>query len=209
MCGRFSLTQAERAIIGDRFELEDEPDLTPRYNIAPSQKVAVIMNDKPRKIQEAVWGLPFAKVQPINTRVDSLEKPFFHHLLEEKRCLVPADGFYEWRKEAKGKVPMRIVLKGRGIFAFAGIWMEKDGIRFFSILTTEPNELMKPIHHRMPVILEKKSEKAWLSGESLTEPLKPYPSDEMEAYEISTLVNSPKNDVEDVIRRVGSNHYVN
>jgi putative SOS response-associated peptidase YedK len=208
MCGRFSLTSNE-AELNLRFELEggDAP-YVPRYNGAPTQMLAVITNENPNKLSYNRWGLipPWAKdisigTKMINARAETItEKPSFRTPLFSKRCLVPADGFYEWQQDA-GKQPFRIFVKTNPIFAMAGLWerwQSPDGgmIDSFSIITTEANSFMKPIHSRMPVILKKEDEKAWLSAKSadaILELLKPYPSEEMDAYAVSKLVNSPRN----------------
>lgn len=159
------------------------------------------------------WGLvPFwAKeasigYKMINAKSETLtEKPSFRKPFKEKRCLVLADGFYEWGKtDKKNKVPYRLVLKNRQPFAFAGLWdiwktPEGDKLLSFTIITTSANELMESIHDRMPVILHEKDEAKWLDPEfkdteKLSSLLQPYPSELMEAYKVSTIVNSPKND---------------
>jgi putative SOS response-associated peptidase YedK len=142
----------------------------------------------------------------INARAETLaEKPSFKRLIGKRRCVVPADGFYEWRKERKRKVPMRIRLKSEEPFGFAGLWdswRKPDGkeLQSFTIITTEANDLLGPIHDRMPVILAPDGEKLWLESSlqdfsKVSSLLKPYPSDQMEVYEVSTLVNSPRNDL--------------
>jgi putative SOS response-associated peptidase YedK len=147
----------------------------------------------------------------INARAETiLEKSSFKHPFQRTRCLVPSDGFFEWKKESTGKVPYRIITKDNAIFAMAGIWdtwkdTEGTVLRSFSIITTEANELMQPIHDRMPVILLPEHEKEWLQGSetrTLLNFLKPYPSELMEAYPISMLVNSPSNDSPEVIKRI-------
>jgi putative SOS response-associated peptidase YedK len=143
----------------------------------------------------------------INTRAETiLEKPSFKSSFKRRRCLVPADGFYEWKKE-KIKVPHRIMLRSGEPFALAGIWdtwMDAEGneLRTFSIITTSPNELIASIHNRMPVILARDAEKKWLQEtdeRTLLELLKPYPAEEMKAYKISSTVNSPAHDNPDIL----------
>ena len=150
----------------------------------------------------------------INARAETVaEKPSFKQAFQSQRCLVIADGFYEWRKHGKVKIPMRVILKTGEPFGFAGLWEswkspEGELIHSCTIITTTPNAVMEPIHNRMPVILSKDKEAKWLdvspsdAGE-LRELLSPYPADEMDAYEVSTLVNSPKNDMPDVMARMG------
>ncbi len=216
MCGRFSLTSNE-AELNLRFELEGgAAPYVPRYNGSPTQLLAVITNENPGKLSYHLWGLipPWAKDisignKMINARAETItEKPSFRAPLFSKRCLVPADGFYEWQQDA-GKQPYRIFVKTNLIFAMAGLWerwKSPDGgtIDSFSIITTEANSFMKPIHSRMPVILKKEDEKAWLSAKSadaILELLKPFPSEEMDAYPVSKLVNSPRNDGPEVWER--------
>jgi len=209
MCGRFSLT-ANEAELNLRFELEGgEAPYVPRYNGAPTQMLAVITGENPRLLSYKRWGLipPWAKDisignKMINARAETItEKPSFRTPLFSKRCLVPADGFYEWQQDA-AKQPYRIFVKNNPIFAMAGLWErwkspEGGSIDSFSIITTEANTFMKPIHSRMPVILKREDEKIWLTGknhEEILKLLKPYPSEEMDAYPVSKLVNSPRND---------------
>jgi putative SOS response-associated peptidase YedK len=166
------------------------------------------------------WGLipSWAKDQSIgsrmiNARAETLsEKPSFRDAFRKRRCLVVADGFYEWQKVAGRKRPMRIVLQTGEPFAFAGLWEswrdpEGTTVRSCTIITTGPNSLIEPIHNRMPVILSRDDEARWLDPEmddppSLLQMLAPYPQGAMDAYEISTLVNSPANDVPDCIERL-------
>jgi putative SOS response-associated peptidase YedK len=216
MCGRFSFSPLAK-IIEDRFDVKvDSSRYKPRYNSAPSQDLAVISNAHPGEVSFFRWGLiPFwAKDKSIgnkmiNVKAETLhDKPSFKNSLKHKRCLVLSDGFYEWKNiNKKDKIPYRITLKDDGIFAMAGIWESwkgEDGIfiNSFAIVTTTPNKLMENIHTRMPVILERKDEKSWLTGEDivyLQSLLKPYPVAEMTAYPVSKLVNSPSNDIPEVM----------
>jgi putative SOS response-associated peptidase YedK len=188
---------------------------TPRYNIAPSQDVAVIANNGQNKIEFFRWGLiPFwakeAKIgnRMINARAETVaEKASFRNAYRRRRCLVLADGFYEWRKEPgrTTKTPMYLRLKSGDPFGFAGLWEswrspEDQTILSCTIITTEPNALVKPIHNRMPVILDPEAYDMWLDpGEQTPDRLgpwlRPYPASEMTAFPVSTLVNSPSNDV--------------
>ena len=196
----------------------------PRYNIAPSQESPVVtVKEDNRVLIMMRWGLiPFwAKeasigYKMINAKAETVhEKPSFRKSFKDKRCLVLADGFYEWTKtDKKNKIPFRFVLKTKEPFAFAGLWdawktPEGEMLLTFTIITTNANELMEPIHDRMPVILHEKDEALWLDPEfkdanKLTALLKPFPSDKMEAYRVSTIVNSPKNDTPKCIEPVGS-----
>jgi putative SOS response-associated peptidase YedK len=211
MCGRFALLTHAEALM-KRFGVEEvikRPE--PRYNITPSQNVTVVIQRETRQLTEMRWGLiPFwAKDvsignKMINARAESLiEKPAFRSAIKKRRCLVLADGFYEWRKVGKVKIPMHIRLRNREPFAFAGLyeyWKTKSGkmLESCTIITTTPNDLIKPIHHRMPVILNQEHESAWLNSENqdlatLLAMLKPYNLVQMEAFEVSDFVNSPRN----------------
>jgi putative SOS response-associated peptidase YedK len=203
MCGRFSLFTAG-SVISDRFNIDIDEPLKARYNIAPGQDAAVIMRDVPNRLSFLRWGLIPAwakdeKFSMINIRTESLVKPAFKEAFAKRRCLIIADGFYEWKKLGDEKIPYRIILDKP--FAFAGIydiWKDKVG---FAIVTTEPNSTVKPIHDRMPVILKEEYEKVWLSDiptDILLKFLVPYPG-KMKAYRISRLVNSPANDNPDLI----------
>lgn len=208
MCGRFGFS-VPKNLVEQRFDISVDELYLPRYNCAPTQFLGVITNRESRVMSYLKWGLvPFwAKEisignKMINTRAETiLEKPSFRNSFRHRRCLVPADGFYEWKKE-KIKVPHRILLKSGEPFAMAGIWdiwKNADGaeLRTFSIITTSPNELMAGIHDRMPVILPRETEKMWLEESderALYELLKPYPAGEMKAYRISPRVNSPLTD---------------
>lgn len=222
MCGRYSLA-TDISGLDDRFTFRgvDLP-YKPRFNIAPTQEVLTVSReDEDNQAQFMKWGLiPFwAKDRSIGNRMINaraetvVEKPSFRQAFQKRRCLVIADGFYEWKKVPGGKVPMRITLKSGEPFGFAGLWEtwkspEGELVRSCTIITTSPNELMEPIHNRMPVILPRDAEAQWLDvGLSdtglLRELLVPYPASEMEAYGVSNLVNSPKNDVPEVIARIG------
>ena len=193
-------------------------DFTLRYNIAPSQNAPAILNENEKSVQLLRWGLipswakdPKIAYQLYNARAETIaEKPSFRNAFKKRRCLIPADGFYEWRMESDGKskIPMRVRLKSKEPFTFAGLWetwkdpQEKE-VRTFTIITTEPNEVLQPIHNRMPVIMKPEDEEAWLDPQAdvkhLTKILMPYSSNEMEAYAVSKLVNSPKHDSPDCI----------
>ena len=219
MCGRFTLT-VDPGQLQESFPWAAIPDeFPPRFNIAPTQPVAVIPNDGQNRMDFFVWGLipSWAKDKDIgnrliNARAETLaEKPAFRSAFKRRRCLILADGFYEWRLEAgkKSKTPMYIQLISKQPFAFAGlweIWNPSDGseIRSCTIITTQPHRMMEEIHNRMPVILAPKDYQQWLAPEekeagSLAHLLMPYPADEMKAYPVSRLVNSPNNDQPDCI----------
>ncbi len=203
MCGRFSLTTDEQQI-NMFFELAGgNAPYVPRYNGAPTQQLAVITSEKPLRLQLFRWGLiprwtkEMSKMPLINARSETLdEKPSFKTVFRERRCLVPADGFYEWVHNGR-KLPYRFILKDESLFAFAGIWdcwQKPTGemINSFAILTTEANGAMQAIHDRMPVILDKENYNAWLENnntEVLKGLLKPYPSEKMKKYRVPEAVN--------------------
>jgi len=214
MCGRFTLT-VNPAELRETFSQFDFPDqFAPRFNIAPTQPVLAIPNDAKNKADFFSWGLipswskdPSIANKLINARGETIaEKPSFRGGFKYKRCLIPTDGFYEWKVQpgVKTKTPYFIHMKDRKPFAFAGLWDEwhsPDGgsIRTCTIITTEPNELMSTLHNRMPVILHPKDYADWLDAaprtpDSLLHLIKPFPADKMSAYPVSTMVNTPQND---------------
>ncbi|MCE5317715.1 MAG: SOS response-associated peptidase [Parachlamydia sp.] len=216
MCGRFSLA-VETHVISERFEVpSDTFDWHPRYNIAPTQPCPIITStENVRTLSLMRWGLiphwsKDNKFQMVNARAETAKsKPSYRDSFRKKRCLVPADGFFEWKKGATGKVPYRATLTSGEPFAFAGLWdswKDEKGneIRSFTILTTDSNSLIEPLHDRMPVILKKEDEATWLDT-SITELqkldplLKPYPATEMKLYEVSPVVNTWKNDTPECI----------
>lgn len=214
MCGRFTLT-VDPAELKEAFADFSFPSkFAPRFNIAPTQPILAIPNDAKNAADFFVWGLipswakdPTIGSRLINARAETLgEKPSFRGGFKYKRCLILADGFYEWQAQpgSKTKIPHFIFLKDRQPFAFAGLWDEwhsPDGstLRSATIITTEPNELMSRLHNRMPVILHPRDYAQWLdptprTPESLQPLLRPFPADEMSAHPVSTLVNAPAND---------------
>jgi putative SOS response-associated peptidase YedK len=215
VCGRFSLITISD-YLSSRFNVTIESDILPRYNIAPGTDIGIIKNTKPDVLSFAHWGLipHWAKEKTaysmINARAETLlEKPAYKGAFQQTRCLIPADGFYEWKKSDGIKVPYRIVRKDGGLFAFAGLFdrWEHEGKRLVSctIITTDANEMMKPIHDRMPVVLRQGDEARWLANTPVSElqtMLKPYPDDDLMVYQISDLVNSPKNEGEAVVRPI-------
>jgi putative SOS response-associated peptidase YedK len=221
MCGRYTLVDLSK--FTDLFPWLRAPTgdapgaAAPRYNIAPSQPILAFPNDGRNQAQVFAWGLipswaddPANGNRMINARAESLaEKPAFRTAFRRRRCLIPADGFYEWRKQGKRKTPMYVRMKSHQPFAFAGlweVWRSPDGseVPSCTIITTEPNELLKDIHNRMPAVLRPEHYKPWLDpGEKRPDELRPmlapYPADGMEAYEVSTAVNSPSTHGEDCI----------
>jgi len=215
MCGRFSFT-AVRNEVENRFGVfVDQDGYTPRYNCAPTQKLAVISNASPEKLSFYRWGLiPFwAKDisignKLINARAETItEKASFKNSFKRQRCLVLGDGFYEWKKLGKEKIPFRILRDDDDMFAMAGLWdtwkdAEGRETNSFTIITTSANEMMSELHHRMPVIIHPEEEKLWIGEfdeKRHLDLLKPFPSEMMKAYQVSKLVNSPINDNVEII----------
>ncbi len=218
MCGRYSLAK-NKLELEERFQAEMLEPFQPRYNIAPTQLVPVITAESPHGFSHFYWGITpdFAKNKPvsqkfINARSETVtEKVSFKSSFQRKRCLVPADGFFEWKRLGKKtKTPYRFTLLDGGLFAMAGIWDEYETTEgevkhTFLILTTTPNELLTDVHDRMPVIIEKNKEGAWLdsatSEADLMAMLKPYPDSVMLSYAVSPMVNHAGNDSPFVIRK--------
>jgi putative SOS response-associated peptidase YedK len=219
MCGRYAL-KTDYKQLAKRFNAEPPPmSEASRYNIAPTQDVPVIRNTNPHRIELAHWGIIPAwdktgKKTIINARKDSLDKPTFKKSFYERRCLVLADSFYEWRAVPgqRTKRPFRFLLKSEQPFAFAGIWRAQEGEEgneaYCAIITTEPNKIVAQVHDRMPAILKPEAEAEWLNldttPEQALELLQPYPDEQMEAYEVSTLINSPANNTPDVFKPLNS-----
>jgi putative SOS response-associated peptidase YedK len=220
MCGRFNLTTPAHEIAAI-FEVAPTHALSPRFNIAPTQPIVAIRMQADKKKRELVllrWGLipswskePKVSFNTINARADTVAtKPAYRAAFKQRRCLIPADGFFEWRKGPDNeKQPFHIHMKNDSPFAFAGIWERwqragEPGIESCSIIVTEANELMASIHDRMPVILPREVYQSWLDPgvvdvHRLESMLKPFASNEMEAYPVSTIVNHAKNNVAECI----------
>jgi putative SOS response-associated peptidase YedK len=212
MCGRFALKAPPRSI-QEHFHLPETPDLSPRYNIAPSQSVAVVRQlpgKDFRHLNMLRWGLipHWAKdmkigYKMINARAETLaQKPSFRSAFKKKRCLIAADGFYEWTHSGTKKLPIYVQLKSGSVFAFTGLWEswnspEGTKIESCTIITTSPNKLIRKIHDRMPVILSPEHYELWLQDSTpehvLQQLLVPYPAEKIEAFQVSTEVNSPNN----------------
>ena len=215
MCGRYTLINL--AALTQAFPWIDEPppEQPARYNIAPTQAVLVVANNRADRFEHFHWGLipswakdPAVGNRMINARAETLaEKPAFRTALRRRRCLVPADSFYEWKKDPAGgkqKTPMRITLASGGVFAFAGLWdawHAPDGsvVPSCTLITTAPNELMAGIHDRMPVILNPDDYRNWLDPAErdpadMTALLQPYPASDMRAVPVSRTVNNPRNE---------------
>lgn len=213
MCGRFTVRMDARESARVFGVSSEGGEYTPSFNVAPAQKVPVVLiQDGQRVMDTFQWGLipswakdPAIGNRLINARAETVaEKPSFRQAFLRRRCLILADGFYEWKREGKRKQPVHITLKDRSGFAFAGLWEHwqspgGETVKSCTIITTEANEFMRPIHHRMPVILPKDKENTWLDPatadrEVLLALLLPYPSDLMQAVPVSTFVNRPGND---------------
>ena len=214
MCGRFTRKENFQQL-AKLLGLRNEPKFPPRYNIAPSELIACVRAHPESQEKECVqlkWGLvpswakdPNIGHKMINARAETVaEKPAFRKAYRRQRCLVLADGFYEWKREGKAKQPYYIHFADNRPFAFAGLWerWEKDGeppLDSCAMLTTDANALMKPIHHRMPVILNPNDYFLWLDPTTqdlptLTSCLQSNPEEGMEVYPVSPLVNNPRND---------------
>ncbi len=211
MCGAFTITKSLEQML-QRFKGKQPPKSAgappvPRYNARPSQQLPLFLNTDPEQMVMGHWGIKPAWMEKkglsrelINARAESSDKPTFRKSFATRRCLVPADGFYEWMKTPKGKQPYRFVLKGEALFAFAGIYEEdrNTGAPDFAIITTQANGVVRPVHDRMPVILLPEDEEAWLNpdtdADAAVKLLKPYPDNLMEAYPVSRRVNSAAND---------------
>jgi len=223
MCGRYALA----FITGfrTRFEVIDlQAKLEPRFNIAPSEEAPVIIREGTNKAVAMRWGLIPSWAEDmkignrlINARGETIDKrPAFRAALNRRRCLVPATGFYEWKKMDGAKIPYYIHLKDDSMFAFAGLyedWKAPGGkvVQSYTIVTTRPNTVAGEIHNRMPVILRREEEAAWIAEGPLTEErlkdfLQPYPSLEMESHRVTTDVNDPHHEGEDLILQVRSAH---
>lgn len=212
MCGRFTLAVPGEQVAA-QFQLSTTPELTARYNIAPTQQIAAVRaGDAGRELALFRWGLvpswakdPSVGARMINARSETVaEKPSFRTALRQRRCLIPADGFYEWQAAAGGKQPFHIRLADGGLFAMAGLyehWKTPEGgwLHSCTILTTEANELMRPLHDRMPVILAPEQYDLWLDpGLRDAGPLQaliaPYPAEQMVAGPVSKAVNRAGNE---------------
>ena len=212
MCGRF-VRRSSSSNLATEFRASDISDeLQPSFNVAPTHNVAVVLDDGARKLVSMRWGLIPSWASDttigsklINARAETLtQRTAFKNAFRNRRCLVVADGFYEWQKQNGAKIPLLIQLKSERPFGFAGLydtWTSPSGenVSTCTIITTEPNEIVRPIHDRMPVILPKDVEDLWLDSSiedhrRLLDLLLPYPAEEMEAYAVSPLVNSVKND---------------
>ena len=221
MCGRYVLAQ-DYEELKKRFGLElTDFSMKPSYNIAPGQANPVITNGSGRRIKAMKWGLiphwakdPRIAYKMINARSETVaEKPSYRDAFKNKRCLIPASGFYEWQKSAldpKKKTPIHIRLKESELFAFAGLWSlwknNESEIFSYTIITTEANNYLKIYHDRMPVILNHADESKWLDHQAPPDEVKsllvPCAEDRLEAYEVSKIVNAPRNNSAECIEKV-------
>jgi len=224
MCGRYALT-SNLDELQARFNFEARDlEYHPRYNIAPTQRSLVVTNDGSRRAQEMRWGLvPFwSKDIKVGSKMinavgeTASTKPAFRAAYKKRRCLVLANGFFEWLKDGKARIPYYLHLGGQPPFAFAGLWEtwkspdgmgEGETVKSFTILTTQPNRLIEPIHNRMPVILSQETEALWLDpmtedSEILNKLLAPAPAEYMAGYQVSQVVNSPRNSGPECIQTV-------
>jgi putative SOS response-associated peptidase YedK len=214
MCGRYRLAR-KKEILAETFDVDNDVEWSPRYNVAPGQNVPVVRQDSARpspSMSLARWGLiPFwakdakAGYKMINARAETVaDTPAFRDPFRSRRCLIPADAFYEWVKEGKQKSPFCFSMADKSIFAFAGIWdrwknPDTEWIETCSIITTSANALLSGIHDRMPVIMMRENHDLWLDPgyrktDDLLDLLKPFPADAMRHHRVSTRVNSVKND---------------
>ena len=216
MCGRFTLYHSKEQLEA-RFQAETAVAFAPRYNIAPTQPVAVVLQHQKRTLEAFKWGLvPFwakdAKIgsRMINARAETIaEKPAYRAALKRRRCLIPASGYYEWKKEGKEKRPTYIHFDDGHLFSMAGLWEEwtspdDELLHTCTIITTSANDFMAPIHHHMPVIFSPELEEAWLDSsmedpEKLTALLQPYSGGGMVAHPVSRQVNAAAYDAPDCI----------
>jgi putative SOS response-associated peptidase YedK len=221
MCGRFALI-IDASLLADVFDVDPPRELEPRFNIAPTQTIPIVRANREgsRELALVRWGLvpSWAKdekmgARMINARGETVvEKPSFRSAVKSRRCLIPADGFYEWVRTGEGKQPHFIHFSDARVFAFAGLWerwhkASGEPVDTCTVITTSPNELIADLHDRMPVILPQTVYDEWLEpapldADRLKEVLAPHPALGMEAYPVSTYVNKPVNDGPECISRL-------
>ena len=217
MCGRYRLTRADK--LAEKFDAELAEELHPRYNIAPTQPVPVVRASGSRRVIASMrWGLipnwaKDASMAQINARSETLlERPVFKESFERRRCLIPADGFYEWKQNGRSKPPFHFAMKDDSLFAFAGIWdrwksRQSATVESCAILTTRPNELLRDVHDRMPVILRPEKYYEWLGASAsecgrLRNVLTPFEAAGMKRFPVSSSVNDVENDTPECIQEV-------
>jgi putative SOS response-associated peptidase YedK len=213
MCGRFGLLAPSE--IAERFALVAQLSFDARYNAAPTQAMPVVTQNGSRSLGLMRWGYEPRWLKEkgggkplINARADKLQSaPTFRDALRSQRAIVPATHFFEWHREGNRKTPYVFRLRGGALFGFAGLWFDEGGERRFLIITTEPNEVTSPVHNRMPAMLLPEHEDAWLAPDQgepsrLMTLLGPYPAHLMDAFPVSSRVNSPANDTPDLLEPV-------
>lgn len=230
MCGRYTLFTPQSEL-EERFDARAERDLRPRYNCAPGQRLPVVTGEEADRIRAFKWGFTPAwadeEFELVNARAETVhEKNSFRSAFERRRCLVLADGFYEWTETGSGKQPYRVAFADDRPFAMAGVWerwsppAEQTGlddfgvdtggeggtVETFAVLTTEPNDVVAPLHDRMAVVLAPEEESTWLRGDvdAARAVLDPHPSDDLRAYPVSKRVNDPANDAPDLVEEVAA-----
>jgi putative SOS response-associated peptidase YedK len=217
MCGRYRRTTSQEELARRyKIALPTERDLPISWNIAPTQDVLTIRYNpetKQRTLDNLRWGLipswskdPKIAYKTVNARAESVDTaPSYRQAFKKRRCLIPSDGFYEWKKVPDGKIPYTICMEDDSPFVFAGLWEDwKDPekevrLHTCTIITGEPNEFVREIHNRMPVILPEERHEAWLSGEAGKDILIPFPADRMKAWPISPRVNKPQNNDSEIV----------
>jgi putative SOS response-associated peptidase YedK len=222
MCGRYRRTSSEEEIARQyHIPIPPQLDLPISYNIAPTQDVLAIRfnpQTRQRTLDALRWGLipnwakdPKIAYKTINARAETVDTaPSYRQAFKKRRCLIPVDTFFEWKKVLGGKIPHAIGMKDESVFVFAGLWEgwkppdSEEWLHTCTIITGEPNELVREIHTRMPVILTEEHHDAWLSGEAGKEILVPFPADRMNAWPISPRVNSPRNNDPGILEPVGT-----
>ncbi len=222
MCGRYGFSVKDEREFLDRFDIETVNfELRDSYNVAPTQEMPVIERHSPNSLHLRKWGVQpaWSKTSLINAQAEKVATSnVWKKAFVESRCIIPASFFYEWKRLSDGKQPFLIKLKKQDIFGFAGLVVKyhdekKQEHEGYVIITTTPNALMEKIHNRMPVILRKEDEDEWLNPdnvepEKLMKFLEPYPASEMEAYPVSSLVNSPKNNFPEVTKALPKDKHV-
>ncbi|MGQ0633101.1 MAG: SOS response-associated peptidase [Planctomycetaceae bacterium] len=217
MCGRYNL-RTPAAALAEIFRALDPPEISPRFNIAPTQQVLIVRQDDRRAFAQVRWGLipPWAKDEKggpplINARAETVrDKPAFRHAFERQRCLIPADGFYEWQKLGKAKQPFHIAMRDKKPFAFAGLWERwthgPQPVDSCTIVTTTANDLLRPLHDRMPVIVAPAEYDTWLAGapDDAARLLIPYPAEALRASAVGLTVNNARNETPECIEPLAS-----
>ncbi len=201
MCGRYAL-HSNPAVVALLFGLSEVPDYAPRYNIAPSAQVLIVRGVEAATVR---WGLvprwakdPSIGVKMKNARAESVaEKPSFREAYRKRRCLIPANGFYEWKPEGGHKQPYYIYPSGGALFAFAGLWEQWNDLQTCTVITTEANEKMAAVADRMPVIVSPGEYSAWLRGDEI--PLRACPASAIDIRRVSRAVNNARTDAPDLL----------